>query len=355
MTGTNLCGSTADEIYNLIKPLGFTQSHAVSVAVSVYRKRIADIFQFQKIPKRLMEELYKTTYSGIFSPAESIRSEDGSIKYLFRNGEGMVYETVYIPEGKRKTVCVSTQSGCRMGCPFCATGKFGFHGNLSAGEIVNQVISLPDVPDPTHVVFMGMGEPLDNTDNVLKACRILTAEWGVSVSPGKVTVSTVGITPGVIDFLRDSDCNLTLSLYSPFSGQRGTIVPAERLFPAREIIEIMKNFGLKGKRRMSVAYVMFGGVNDTDEHLVELIHMFKGSHIRVNLVPFHKIPSIREAEPYGNDPTGITSSTSERMLYFKHNLVISGISASVRRSRGIDVNAACGLLASGLNRSSRHY
>jgi len=353
MTGTTLCGSTAEEIYNLIEPAGFTRAQAVSVAVSVYRKRITDIFKFQKIPKRLMEELDKTTSAGIFSPAGSVRSEDGSIKYLFRNREGVVYEAVYIPEGNRKTVCVSTQSGCRMGCPFCATGKFGFHGNLSAGEIVNQVISLPDVQDPTHVVFMGMGEPLDNTENVLKACRILTAEWGVSISPGKVTVSTVGITPGVIDFLKDSECNLTLSLHTPFPEEREMIVTAERQYPAREIIEIMKGFGLKGKRRMSVAYVMIGGLNDTDEHLGELIRLLKGSQIRVNLVPFHKIPPFKEAIPEGNEFSGLTSSSPERMLYFKHNLVISGISASVRRSRGIDVNAACGLLASGFNRSSR--
>ena len=156
--------------------------------------------------------------SGINLPLASVVSKDKSVKYLFRTGTGKEFETVYIPDKKRNTVCVSTQSGCRMGCSFCATAKYGFKGNLTAGEIINQIISIPEAKKVTHVVFMGMGEPMDNLENVLKACKVITAEWGLALSSRNVTVSTVGIMPEVEQFLQRSEYNLTLSLYSPFHG-----------------------------------------------------------------------------------------------------------------------------------------
>jgi 23S rRNA (adenine2503-C2)-methyltransferase len=224
-----------------------------------------------------------------------------------------------------------------MGCRFCATARYGFRGNLTAGEIINQVISLPDAEKITHVVFMGMGEPMDNIENVLKACEILTAEWGLALSPRNVTVSTVGLTPGVETFLRSSLCNLTLSLGSPFAEERKSVVPAEFHYPVYTIIEMMKRYPREKKRRFSLAYVMINAWNDSDSHLEELKILVGSSGIRVNLLPYH---------PVTNDPN--TSSSSERMQYFKHNLIVSGISASVRKSRGSDISAACGLLAAGL-------
>jgi 23S rRNA (adenine2503-C2)-methyltransferase len=224
-----------------------------------------------------------------------------------------------------------------MGCSFCTTGRYGFRGNLTAGEIVNQILAIPQAGKVTHVVFMGMGEPMDNLENVLKACRIITAEWGLAISSRNVTVSTVGIMPGVEQFLQRSDCNLTLSLYSPFSEERREIVPVENQYPVQEIIEIMKNFPLKKKRRLGLAYVMIKNLNDTDSHLEELKSIIKGSKIRVNLLSYH---------PGNNDKN--CSSPAERMQFFKHNLIISGISASIRKSRGADISAACGLLAAGL-------
>jgi 23S rRNA (adenine2503-C2)-methyltransferase len=225
-----------------------------------------------------------------------------------------------------------------MGCPFCMTAKYGFHGNLSTGDILTQVLGITPGGSVTHVVFMGMGEPLDNLDSVLKACKILTSEAGMALSPHNITVSTVGITPGVKRFLEESDCNLTLSLFSPFADERKSVVPAEKKYPASEIIEFMKTYPLKKKRRLSIAYVMIKSINDTERHLNGLKDMLKGTGIRVNLLPYHHA---------ANDQ--VTSSDNGRMIYFKHNLVISGISASVRRSRGADISAACGLLASGLN------
>jgi 23S rRNA (adenine2503-C2)-methyltransferase len=316
MIKTGLCGLTADEIYDLIEPMGYLYLHAVSISNSIYKKSISDIHEFQKIPLKLKEKL---------------------VKYLFRTEDGKEFETIYIPDDKRNTVCVSTQSGCRMGCSFCVTGRYGFRGNLTAGEIVNQIIALPDADKVTHVVFMGMGEPMDNLENVIKACKIITAEWGIAISSRNVTVSTVGIIPAVDQFLKRSDCNLTLSLYSPFPEERREIVPAETQYPVQGIIDTMKNFRIKKGRRLSVAYIMIKDINDTDNHLKGLISILQGSQIRVNLLSYH---------PDRNDKK--CSSSAERMHFFKHNLIVSGISASIRKSRGTDISAACGLLASGL-------
>jgi 23S rRNA (adenine2503-C2)-methyltransferase len=334
-----LCGSTVDEIFDVIGRSGFTINNAVEISKAVYKKRISNFSQILKIPKKLKKELESIAITGIIMPAAREVSADQTVKYLFRTESGKEFETVYIPDGNRNTVCVSTQSGCRMGCPFCATGRYGFHGDLSAGEIVNQVISINDASKVTHVVFMGMGEPMDNLDNVLKACRILTAEWGLALSPRNITVSTVGITPGIEKFLQCSDCNLALSLHSPYPDERRIVVPAERRYPVDEIITIMKNVAGNRKRRLTVAYVMIKNLNDTDLHLEGLKTLLAGSKIRINLLPYHKVPD------------DINSSSSlERMHYFKHNLVISGISASIRKSRGVDILAACGLLATGLKR-----
>jgi 23S rRNA (adenine2503-C2)-methyltransferase len=333
-----ICGLTADEIFRHIRRSGFSGDNAVAISNAIYKKRISDVTLIPGIPKQLKNELTSDAITGVYLPVDSEVSADRTVKYLFRTEKGIEFETVYLPDDKRNTVCVSTQSGCRMGCPFCITGKYGFHGNLSAGEIVNQVISIPDTLKVTHVVFMGMGEPMDNLENVLKACEILTAAWGLALSPRNITVSTVGITPGIIRFLGSSDCNLTVSLYSPFPEERILIVPAEKKFPVNEIIGIMKKYPLKKKRRLSIAYVMIKNLNDTDSHLDGLRNLLKGSKIRVNLVPYNAGPDDRN-----------TSASAERMQFFKHNLVISGISASVRKSRGNDISAACGLLASDLN------
>lgn len=338
MTKRVICGLSANEILEFIAPAGFALSHALHIATSIYKKRIVFFSGMSAIPKTLKEYLEINAITGITPPVASQVSSDGTIKYLFRTETNKEFETVYIPDGKRNTVCVSTQSGCRMGCPFCATARYGFAGNLTAGEIVNQVIGISDAHKVTHVVFMGMGEPMDNLDNVLKACEILTSEWGLSISPRNITVSTVGITPGIVRFMESSSCNLTVSLHSPFCDERKLIIPAEKKYPVQEIIRILKNFPLRKHRRISLAYVMIKGMNDTDLHLEALRDLIIGSKIRVNLLPYHNVPEDNHI-----------SSSQERMHYFKHNLVISGISASVRKSRGADISAACGLLATDLN------
>lgn len=336
---TPLCGLTPDELFGFIRTYGFEKDHAVRIAASFYRRGIRDFSSMTNVPKGLRELLASNFLPAITAPHFCETSADKSIKYLFRTESGKEYETVYIPEEKRKTVCVSTQSGCRMGCPFCVTARYGFKGDLTAGEIAGQVMALPYEKEITHVVFMGMGEPMDNLAEVLKACEILASEWGLALSPRNITVSSVGITHAIKEFLYHSDCNLALSLYSPFTDERAAVVPAEKAFPVKDIIEMMKVFPLKKKRRLSLAYVMIENVNDSDDHLEELKSLLLGSSLRVNLLPYHSIPGDSNK-----------SSPQSRLAFFKHSLVISGISASIRRSRGADISAACGLLASGLNK-----
>ena len=339
MVKKSLCGLTADEILDLISPGGFTAAHSLIVSNSIYKKSISDTSQIGKIPYKLKEVLSEIAESGIHKPVESQVSKDKSVKYLFRTETGKEFETVFIPDKKRNTICVSTQSGCRMGCTFCATARYGFRGNLTAGEIVNQIIGIPEARSIAHVVFMGMGEPLDNLENVLKACSIINAEWGLAISPRNVTVSTVGLLAGVGLFLQQSECNLTLSLYSPFEEERKTAIPSENSNPMQLIIDLLKSYPLKKKRRISIAYVMLRDMNDTDCHLGALKALLRGSAVRVNILPYHPVPDDQH-----------TASSQERMQFFKHNLVMAGISASIRKSRGKDISAACGLLASSLQR-----
>jgi 23S rRNA (adenine2503-C2)-methyltransferase len=330
---------TFDELYEFTRNYGFDRAQTSKVLLAIYRKGVTQISQIKEIPKTLKELILSDFTPGIYSPVTSEKSSDNTVKYLFRNEQGMEFETVYLPDNKRKTVCVSTQAGCRMGCPFCLTGRYGFKGNLSAGDIINQIISLPDAAEISHVVFMGMGEPMDNIEEVLKACKILTSDWGLSISSRNITVSTVGILPGIIEFLKRSDCNLTVSLHSPFPEERRLVVPAENKYPAHQIIFLLKSFPPVKKRRFSVAYVMIRDINDSQRHLEALKELLSDSPIRVNLLPYHRV---------FDDPN--RSSSEESMQFFKHNLVISGISASIRKSRGKDISAACGLLASGLGK-----
>lgn len=334
ITKTAICGLRVDEILNLAVMSGYTERHALAVANAVYKKRISDFTTIESIPLKLRKDLEEGYCDGILRPVKYERSHDGSVKYLFVTADGRDFETVFIPEKKRNTVCVSSQSGCRMGCRFCATGSSGFRGNLTAGEIVSQVTGIPEAGSITHVVFMGMGEPLDNPDEVVKAATIMTAEWGLALGRKNITVSTVGITDMVIEFLRRTEVNLTFSLHSPFPGERLSFVPAEKPFPSAGILEILRHSAKAGKRRFSLAYVMMKDINDTEAHLQELVRLLSGSSIRVNLLPFHQTGNI-----------DFYPSTDERVNYFRQRLLAYGISTSVRRSRGADIAAACGLLA----------
>ncbi len=316
----------------LLRSLQLDESHARRLLYWVYRRGIRSLDEINDIPGRVLQVLSGHVEPGLISPIASEASTDGSVKYLFTNNAGLTHETVWLPDGKRRTVCVSVQAGCRMGCRFCATGRNGWGGNLSAGEMVNQVTGIPD--QVTHIVLMGMGEPGDNIDEVIRACGIFTAEWGLAAGRSKVTVSTVGVTPAVTRLLEETDCNITLSLHSPFPEERREVIPAEGRWPFTETLSMMKEYDNRKKRRFTVAYVMIKGKNDTDRHLQGLKRLLSGTGIRVNILPYHPA-----------DLNDDLCSDSDTMMRFKHELVTSGIGASVRKSRGTDIAAACGMLA----------
>jgi 23S rRNA (adenine2503-C2)-methyltransferase len=327
-----LAGMAPAEIQALLGSRGIDGRYARRLLYWIYRKAIRSFGEINDIPKKVLADLQADFVTGLSSPLESVKSGDGSVKYLFTTPGGLLHEAVWLPDGKRQTVCISVQAGCRMGCRFCATGMNGWSGNLTAGAIVNQVISLPH--GFTHIVLMGMGEPGDNIEEVIKACNILTAEWGLAAGHSRVTVSTVGVTSSVQRVLDETDCNITLSLHSPFPDERLQVVPAEARWPFAETLRLMQEYAGRRKRRFTVAYVMIKGRNDSDRHLKELIRLLAGTGIRVNLLPFHPV-----------EEDGEQSSDLATMMDFKHQLVTSGIGASVRRSRGADISAACGMLA----------
>jgi 23S rRNA (adenine2503-C2)-methyltransferase len=336
-----ICGMTLDELTCSLEEYGIDPSYAVKIAYWVYKKRIREISEITNISNEIKKLISDRFIPGLLAPVDIQRSPDKTEKFLFFTSDRKSFETVYLPESRRQTICVSTQSGCRMGCTFCQTGKNEFIGNLSAGEMVNQIISQPQAAEITHVVFMGMGEPMDNINEVIKACNIITAEWGLSLSSRNVTVSTVGITEGIIEFLEKSKCNIAFSLYSPFPGERREVIPAERSYPFHEIINILNSYHFTTKRRFSVAYMMINNINDTDKHFYALRDLLQGTKIKVNLIPYNITP----------DSCNIPS-TPERMHFFKHNLIISGIPASIRKTRGNDISAACGMLAARYDRQT---
>lgn len=328
-----VAGLTLRQIEESLPQAGIDPVYATRVAHWVYRKGKASFSSLPSVAAEVRKKLDDNFTAGITSPSRSIRSADGSVRYVFDYPGGRQAETVFLPDGRRNTVCVSSQSGCARGCLYCRTGELGLAGNLTAGEIVNQVAAIPEASTVTHVVFMGMGEPLDNLPEVIRSIEIFTAHWGFSIGHSKITVSTVGIMPAAGHFLAATRSNLTLSLVSPLPAERERLVPAERLYPAAMVIDTIKNTPPAKKRRFTIAFLMFDGINDTDNHLSALIEVVAGTSLRVNLLRYHS---------FGNSQ--FRPSPPERMNHFRERLLAAGISASIRRSRGEDIDAACGLL-----------
>ena len=248
--------------------------------------------------------------------------------------EESAVEAVVIPDGERATLCVSSQSGCRMGCHFCMTGRQGFHGHLLVADIISQFLAVDESGELTNAVFMGMGEPLDNYENVLKTIKILTSDWGFGWSPKRITLSTIGVLPTLKKFLDESRCHLAVSLHNPFPDERMSMMPVERAYPLEDVLDLIKLYDFTGQRRVSFEYTMFAGFNDTKRHADALSRMLSGLECRVNLIRFHKIPDF----PYSPSAQGV-------MELFRDRLSNSGITTTIRASRGEDILAACGMLA----------
>jgi len=306
----------------------------------LYRKRVRSIDQMTNLSKAGRERVNARFDIGMTLPLESRTSRDGTRKYLFPfRREGVAtgldaIEAVVIPDGDRRTVCVSSQAGCKMGCRFCMTGRQGFHGNLTAAEILSQLLAIDEAEQLTNVVFMGMGEPLDNWSEVRRAIDVLTAPWGLAWSPKRITLSSIGVLPKLKEYLDTSRCHLAISLHDPFPEERASLMPVEKAYPIAEVLDLIRQYDFTGQRRVSFEYTMFSGLNDSLRHADELARMLRGLECRVNLIRFHQIPDF----PY-------STSDAAAMERFKERLERRGITTTLRASRGEDILAACGLLA----------
>lgn len=307
---------------------------AKQIARWLYEKRVGDIQQMTDLSLAARQALAEKYTLGLERPLRESISTDGTKKYLFHTRHGHFIESAYIPDGDRATLCVSSQAGCRMGCKFCATARQGLQHSLSANEIINQIFSIPDSERLTNLVFMGMGEPLDNMESVLAAIEILTSAWGMAWSPTRITLSTAGVASNLERFLNSTKVHLAVSLHNPFHDERAEIMPIEKAYTIREVADILRRYDFTGQRRVSFEYIVMEGLNDSPAHIKELCRLLDGIKCRINLIRFHKIPD----SPY-------FSPCNEKMIAFRDTLTAKGIQTTIRASRGEDIQAACGLLS----------
>lgn len=329
-----LYGMTPTELRTLCSEVGLPRFAAGQIARWLYKRHTEDPQAMSDLPAAKRTLLCERFAPALRAPERVSVSADGTRKYLYMTGGGHPIESAYIPDGERATLCVSSQAGCRMGCRFCATGRQGLQQSLSTAEILNQIVSLPERDRLTNLVFMGMGEPLDNTDNVLRALEILTAEWGFGWSPTRITLSTAGVVPNLRRFLDESKVHLAVSLHNPFREERMAIMPVERAWPIAEVAAILREYDFTHQRRVSFEYILLSGMNDTPRHIRELSRLLDGIKCRINLIRFHRIPD----SPY-------FSPDEEAMIRFRDALTARGIQTTIRASRGEDIQAACGLLS----------
>lgn len=385
-----LLGKTLEELKEIALELSLPAFTAKQIADWLYKKRVTSIDKMTNLSKSARERLSKEFVIGIDQTLQVVTSQDGTRKYLFKPqsaaeqqstaerqstagqqstagrqsaaeqqstaeqpgcASGSI-ESVIIPDNERKTICVSSQVGCKMACSFCMTGRQGFHGNLSVASILSQFIAVEESQELTNAVFMGMGEPLDNLENVMRAIEVLTADWGFAWSPKRITLSTIGVTTqlggrGIVwkgveyknvnplkFFLDNCKVHLAVSLHNPFFEERLALMPAEKSFPLEKTLKLIREYDFTGQRRVSFEYTMFNKVNDSKRHADRLAQLLRGLECRVNLIRFHSIPD-----------SPLESSPMQVIEHFRERLQASGITATIRASRGEDILAACGMLS----------
>jgi 23S rRNA (adenine2503-C2)-methyltransferase len=334
MTRESLFGKTLSQLQEITNELEAPRFVAKQIAGWLYKKDVCEIDDMSNLSKKMRVALSEKYTFGLQKPTNVQISSDGTRKYLFKVGDHGFVESAFIPENKRATLCLSSQVGCKMGCLFCMTGKQGFQANLTAGEILNQIRSLPEKESVTNLVYMGMGEPMDNLEAVMQSLEILTADWGFAHSPRKITVSTIGVVPSMRYFLENSDCHLAVSLHTPFEKERQTLMPVSRKYPIQAVLQELRKHDFTRQRRVSFEYIVFNGLNDTPQHVKELARILNGLNCRINLIRFHPIPD-----------TPLEGTDENRLMQFKEALNTKGIITTIRASRGQDIDAACGLLS----------
>lgn len=337
-----LYGQTLPQLEVLCNRLEMPRFAAKQIARWLYDKHATTIEAMSDLSARHRALLAETYEVGLTAPKKVSISTDGTKKYLYRTSQNHFIESAYIPDGDRATLCISSQAGCRMSCRFCATGRQGLQHSLSTNEILNQIGSLPERERLTNVVFMGMGEPLDNLDSLLPALEVLTSAWGFGWSPTRITVSTAGVASRLERFLEATQVHLAVSLHNPFPHERAEIMPVEKAWPIREVVEILRRYDFTHQRRVSFEYIVMSGLNDSPRHIRELCRLLDGIKCRINLIRFHKIPG----SPY-------FSPDDRAMIAFRDALTAKGIHTTIRTSRGEDIQAACGLLSTAQNEAAQ--
>jgi len=334
MEKVQLLGMKPEELRQWVTGQGLPSYTAGQLQDWIYQKKVRRFEAMTNLSKTTRNLLSERADIYEVLPVHTRKSVDGTIKYLFPTIQGLFIEAVYIPESDRATLCVSSQVGCKMNCTFCMTGRMGFKSDLAVHEILNQILSIPETDTLTNIVFMGMGEPMDNLDEVLKACDRLTATDGFAWSPRRITVSTIGVLPGLKRFLAESHCHLAVSLHTALPDQRLEWMPSQKAWPEKEIIQLLRTYDFSGQRRLSFEYIVFKGLNESKIHADELVRLLKGLECRVNLIRFHTIPNTPFASP------------DEKILQdFADYLTRKGLRTTIRKSRGEDIQAACGLLS----------
>lgn len=337
-----LYGQTLSQLEALCNRLEMPRFAAKQIARWLYDKHATTIEAMSDLSARHRALLAETYEVGLTAPEKVSISTDGTKKYLYRTSQNHFIESAYIPDGDRATLCISSQAGCRMGCRFCATGRQGLQHSLSTNEILNQIESLPERERLTNVVFMGMGEPLDNLDSLLPALEVLTSAWGFGWSPTRITVSTAGVASRLERFLEATQVHLAVSLHNPFPHERAEIMPIEKAWPIREVVEILRRYDFTHQRRVSFEYIVMSGLNDSPRHIRELCRLLDGIKCRINLIRFHKIPGSLYFSP-----------DDRAMIAFRDALTAKGIHTTIRTSRGEDIQAACGLLSTAQNEAAQ--
>ncbi len=331
---TNLFGMTLDGLTTLAEQRQWPRYRARQLSDWLYHHHIEQIDHISNLTRDDRLLLSQSHAIRVRPPLEVHISHDGTRKYTFETDSQDVIETALIPEGERLTLCVSSQVGCRVGCVFCATGAMRLRGNLSAGEILNQYRSISERDRITNIVFMGMGEPLDNLTAVIDAVHAFTEPWGYGMSRRRITLSTVGKPEPLRRFLDRCDVRLAVSLHTPFQEERRRLLPGTRGYDLSELIAMLRERAKDDSRRVSFEYVMLNGVNDSLDHADATAALLAGMDTRINLIPFH---------PWdGND---LEPTNPAHIARFRERLEQRGLTATVRATRGLDIDAACGLLA----------
>ena len=304
----------------------------------IFRRRVASFADMSDLPQALRAALAAQFSIPVLTPAAVAPARDGTRKLLFQLDGDAAFESVLIPDPPRLTHCISSQAGCGMACTFCATARLGLRRNLSASEIVGQVLAAQAVLRPderiSNLVFMGMGEPLANYAAVVQAIEILTAEWGVGLSARRITVSTVGLLPAMQRLVSETAVNLAVSLTATTDAQRERLMPINRRYPLDALMAMCRALPIPQRRRITFEYVMLAGVNDALDDAERLVRLLRGIRAKVNLIPFNPFPG-----------AGFSSSSAAVILRFQERLLAAGVHATIRHSRGSDIQAACGQLA----------